>query len=106
VLWLQTSNKRSTPMPDHQAGNSPAPEPRRFQFGIRLLFFLMLVAAIAAGIFAALVRAIERQADTAYFIVLVVAAPVGFMVLVSLWKTIEDFLASRRNERQSPDDSS
>jgi hypothetical protein len=92
-------------MLDDPAGQSPAREPRRFQFGMRLLFFLMLVAAIAAGIFAALVRAVEQQADTAYFVILVVAAPVGFMVLVSLWKTIEDALASRRNARGDCDDS-
>ena len=72
---------------------------------MRLLLFLMLVAAIAAGIFAALVRAVEQQADMAYFVILVVAAPVGFMVLVSLWKTIEDLLVSRRNARQERDDS-
>ena len=92
-------------MLDDQASQSRAPEPRRFQFGMRLLFFVMLVAAIAAGIFAALVRAIEQQTDTAYFVILVVAAPVGFMVLVSLWKTIEDALASRRNARRERDDS-
>jgi uncharacterized membrane protein YdcZ (DUF606 family) len=61
--------------------------------------FLMLVAAIAAGIFAALVRAVQQQADTAYFVILVVAAPVGFMVLVSLWKTAEDMLAARKDDR-------
>jgi malate/lactate dehydrogenase len=65
----------------------------------------MLVAAIAAGIFAALVRAVQKQADTAFFVILVVAAPVGFMVLVSLWKALEDFLAARRNERDRRDDS-
>jgi hypothetical protein len=92
-------------MPDEQTKSAPAPEPPRFQFGIRLLFFLMLVAAIAAGIFAALVRAVEQQADTAYFVILVVAAPIGFMVLVSVWKTIEDFISSRRSDRQGRDDS-
>jgi hypothetical protein len=92
-------------MSDDEPGQSSRPEPRRFQFGIRSLFFLMLVAAIAAGIFAALVRAVQKQADTAFFVILVVAAPVGFMVLVSLWKALEDFLAARRNERDRRDDS-
>jgi hypothetical protein len=92
-------------MLDDPPGQTPAPQPRRFQFGMRLLFFLMLVAAIAAGIFAALVRAVERQADMAFFVILVVAAPVGFMVLVSLWKSIEDALASRRSARGDRDDS-
>ena len=92
-------------MSDDEPSQSSGPEPRRFQFGIRSLFFLMLVAAIAAGIFAALVRAVQQQADTAFFVILVVAAPVGFMVLVSLWKTAEDFLAARRDERDPRDDS-
>ena len=93
-------------MPEDPVNARLSPKPRRFQFGIRLLFFLMLVAAITAGIFAGLVRAIEQKADTAYFVILVVAAPVGFMVLVSLWKTIEDFTAARWNERKQNDDSS
>jgi hypothetical protein len=92
-------------MSEEPPDQSTPSEPRRFQYGIRLLFFLMLVAAVTAAIFAGLVRAVEQKADTAYFIILVVAAPVGFMMLVSLWKTIEDFLASRRNERQGRDDS-
>ncbi len=92
-------------MSDDERSRSPGPQPRRFQFGIRSIFFLMLVAAIAAGIFAALERAFQQQADTAFFVILVVAAPVGLMVLVSLWKTAEDFLATRRQQRDQRDDS-
>jgi hypothetical protein len=77
----------------HEVGSPP---PKR-QFTIRGLLVLMLLVSIAAAGFSGLLRAEEDS--PAMFVLFVVAAPLALLLLASIARLIESFIAARRWRR-------
>lgn len=77
---------------------SEPPPPRRYQFRLGFFFLLMtLVAALAAGAsgLLRLGQAVERPPEEV-FLVIVVAAPLGLSIVLSLYYSLLRWLQSRR----------
>ena len=79
------------------------PLPRKRQITIRAILFATTLVAIAAAGFGGLVRTDEDDLPVA-FIVFVVAAPMALMLVLSLARTIERFIAMRRQQREKTPD--
>lgn len=79
------------------------PPPRKRQFTIRAVLFATLLVAIAAAGFSGLIRAGEENVST-MFVLFVVAAPLALMLILSLWRTVERFVAMRRKRRETRSD--
>jgi hypothetical protein len=77
---------------------------RRRQFTIRSILFATTLVAVAAAGFGGLVRAGE-DGDPTMFVLFVVAAPLGLVLILNGWRTIERFLATRRKRRETRSDS-
>jgi hypothetical protein len=74
--------------------------PSKRQITIRAILFATTLVAIAAAGFGGLVRTDDDDLPVA-FIVFIVAAPLALMLVLSLARTFERFIAMRR-ERQNP----
>ena len=77
--------------------------PRKRQFTIRAILFATTLIAIAAAGFSGLIRADEEDLPIA-FVLFVVAAPLALMLILSLVRTIERFIAMRRKRRETNPD--
>ena len=83
--------------------NTASAPRRKRQFTIRSVLFATTLVAIAAAGFGGLVRAGDAAAPT-LFVLFVVAAPLGLMLVLSLGRTIERFIVMRRKRRDESSD--
>ncbi|MHB1037803.1 MAG: hypothetical protein ACYC35_26120 [Pirellulales bacterium] len=74
---------------------------RRFQFGLGALMLAVLLYSILAAALAGLIRPDASQPGIVQplFILMAVAAPVGLMILISLWKSVQKVLRDRRGRK-------
>jgi hypothetical protein len=73
---------------------------RRRKFTIRSILFATTLVAIAAAGFGGLVRAGEDSGPT-LFVLFVVAAPLGLMLILSGVRAAERFFIARRKRRRN-----
>ena len=79
--------------------NTASAARRKRQFTIRSVLFATTLVAIAAAGFGGLVRAGAEGTPT-LFVLFVVAAPLGLVLILSLVRTVEQLLAMRRKRRE------
>ncbi len=79
--------------------NTAPPARRKRQFTIRSVLFATTLVAIASAGFGGLVRAGEQGTPT-LFVLFVVAAPLALMLVLSMTRTVERLLATRRKGRR------
>ena len=75
---------------------SPHGRPPRFQFGLAALLLTMLVIGVAAAGFAGMA---DRGDLRAAAIVFVLVAPMGILMLLSGFQSLQHWLAKRRQAR-------
>ena len=78
------------------------PSPRRWRprFGLLSLLLVTTVFSVGAAVLGYLLRSGADSADTAVFVILATAAPMGVMIVASLVKAAGEFKASRRGRRR------
>jgi cation transporter-like permease len=78
-----------------EAKPEPEPEPRpKRQFTIRAILFVTLLVSVAAAGFSGLLRA--EQGSATLFVVFVIAAPLGLLLVASVARAVEGFIIARR----------
>lgn len=74
--------------------SEPRPSRRRFQFPLSRLFLLMTLVSVLSAAGAGLMRA--KDSELPGFVLMLVAAPLATMIVLSLWFALVRLFSSRR----------
>jgi len=79
--------------------NEPQPPPKRpFQFGLASMLLIMVLFSVLAAALAGLLHRHQGRSTMppGFFVLMAVAAPVGLMILASLFRAVTRYLNRRR----------